>query len=178
MEETSMNYYTKEHRFYCGVDLHTRSMYLCVLDRSGQVLLHRNLPAQPQRFLDAIAPYRQDLVVCAKESAGKRQGTSGRKIGNRHLKWAFSEAAVLFLRKNPQGMKYKKRLQQRYGKSKALTILAHRLGRATYYVLKRQQAFEMKRFLSCSWDGAVKPTVSLAPTVKSPQRAGQGPKSL
>jgi transposase len=346
-----MNYYTKEHRFYCGVDLHTRSMYLCVLDRSGQVLFHRNLPAQPQRFLDAIAPYRQDLVVCAecmfswywladlcakeqipfvlghalymraihgakakndridsakiarllraglipqayvypahmratrdllrrrnylvrkradllahiqntnsqynlpelshpitgrshradlaehfpdpnvqlsiqtnlelidhydrllgklelfvlqnardhdpqtlhllqtvpgigkilslvilyeigdihrfpsvgnfasyarlvacaKESAGKKQGTSGRKIGNMHLKWAFSEAAVLFLRKNPQGMKYKKRLQQRYGKSKALSILAHRLGRATYFVLTHRQAFDMKRFLS------------------------------
>jgi transposase len=346
-----MNFYTKEHLFYCGIDLHTRCMYLCVLDQSGQILLHRNLPAQPQRFLDAIAAYRQDIVVCAecmfswywladlcatekipfilghalymraihggkakndkidshkiaallragmipqayvypaemratrdllrrrnyltrkradllshiqntnsqynlpefgkkiacrshrtgldehfpdpniqlsiktdvelidhydqllkalelfvlqhardhdpgtlhllqtvpgigkilslvilyeigdinrfpsvghfasyarlvacaKESAGKRSGTSGRKIGNMHLKWAFSEAAVLFLRKNPQGMKYKKRLQQRYGKSKALSILAHRLGRASYYVLKRQQAFDMKRFLS------------------------------
>jgi transposase len=88
------------------------------------------------------------LVACAKESAGKRHGTSGRKIGNMHLKWAFSEAAVLFLRKNPQGMKYKKRLQQKYGKSKALSILAHRLGRATYYVLKRQRPFDMKRFLS------------------------------
>jgi len=88
------------------------------------------------------------LVACAKESAGKIYGISGRKIGNMHLKWAFSEAAVLFLRKNPQGMKYKQRLQQRYGKSKALSILAHRLGRASYYMLKRQQAFDMKRFLS------------------------------
>jgi len=346
-----MNFYTKEHLFYCGVDLHARSMYICVLDQSGQILLHRNLPADPQRFLDVISPYRQDIVVCAecmfswywladlcaqesipfvlghalymraihggkakndkidsgkiaallrggmipqayvypapmrstrdllrrrnylvrkradllshiqntnsqynlpefgkkitcrshrtgvvehfpdpniqlsiktnlelidhydklinalelfvlnnarghdpgalyllqtapgigkilslvilyeigdidrfpsvgnfvsyarlvacaKESAGKKQGTSGRKIGNMHLKWAFSEAAVLFLRKNPQGMKYKKRLEQKYGKSKALSILAHRLGRATYYVLRRQQPFDMKRFLS------------------------------
>jgi len=346
-----MNFYTKEHLFYCGVDLHARSMYICILDQSGQILLHRNLPTEPQRFLDAIAAFRQNIVVCAecmfswywladlcakenipfvlghalymraihggkakndkidshkiaalmrggmipqayvypaqmratrdllrrrnylvrkradllshiqntnsqynlpefgkkiacrshrtglaehfpdpntqlsihtdlalidhydkllnalelfvlqnardhdpgtlallqtvpgigkilslvilyeigdikrfpavgnfasyarlvacaKESAGKRHGTSGRKIGNMHLKWAFSEAAVLFLRKNPQGMKYKKRLQQKYGKSKALSILAHRLGRATYYVLKRQRAFDMKRFLS------------------------------
>ena len=346
-----MRFYTKQHLFYCGVDLHTRSMYICILDQSGQILLHRNLPTDPQRFLDAIAVFRQDIVVCAecmfswywladlcatehipfvlghalymkaihggkakndkidsgkiarllrggtipqayvypakmratrdllrrrnylvrkradllshiqntnsqynlpefgkkiayrshrtgvaehfpdanvqlsiqtnlelidhydklinalelfvlqnardhdpgalhllqtvtgigkilslvilyeigdinrfpavgnfasyarlvacaKESAGKKYGTSGRKIGNMHLKWAFSEAAVLFLRKNPQGMKYKKRLQQKYGKSKALSILAHRLGRATYYVLKRQKAFDMKRFLS------------------------------
>jgi transposase len=45
------------------------------------------------------------LVKCAKESAGKRLGTSGKKIGNAHLKWAFSEAAALFLRNNPAGQK-------------------------------------------------------------------------
>ena len=60
-----MNFYTKEHLFYCGVDLHTRSMYMCVLDQSGQILLHRNLPADPQRFIDAVTPFRQDIVVCA-----------------------------------------------------------------------------------------------------------------
>jgi len=38
------------------------------------------------------------LIKCAKESAGKKLGTSGAKMGNVHLKWAFSEAAVLFLR--------------------------------------------------------------------------------
>jgi transposase len=43
------------------------------------------------------------LVKCANESAGKRLGTSGKKIGNAHLKWAFSEAAALFLRNNPAG---------------------------------------------------------------------------
>jgi transposase len=36
------------------------------------------------------------LVKWAKESAGKRYGTSGTKIGNAYLTWAFSEAAVLF----------------------------------------------------------------------------------
>jgi transposase len=41
------------------------------------------------------------LVKCSKESAGQRNGFSGAKIGNVHLKWAFSEAAVLLLRQNP-----------------------------------------------------------------------------
>jgi transposase len=50
------------------------------------------------------------LVKCAKESAGKGYGTSGTKIGNAYLKWAFSEAAVLFLRNNPAGQKYLARL--------------------------------------------------------------------
>jgi transposase len=39
------------------------------------------------------------VVKCAHESGGKRYGTSGHNIGNVHLKWAFSEAAVLFLRR-------------------------------------------------------------------------------
>jgi transposase len=36
------------------------------------------------------------LVKCAKESNGKRLGTSGKKIGNGPLRWAFAAAAVLF----------------------------------------------------------------------------------
>jgi hypothetical protein len=31
-EETSMRFYTQQHRYYCGVDLHARSLYVCVLD--------------------------------------------------------------------------------------------------------------------------------------------------
>jgi transposase len=346
-----MNFYTQEHRYYCGIDLHARSMYVCILDQAGEVVLHQNLPAAPGPFLEAIAPYREDIVVaveciftwywladlcrsekipfvlghalymkaihggkakndkidsrkiagllrggmlpqayvypremratrdllrrrtylvrrrsdllahiqntnsqcnlaefgrkiaiqthrqgvaeqfadpctrrsieidlelidhldnviwglesfilrtahqhdpnsvhllrttpgigkvlslvifyeiqdihrfprvqdfasyarlvkCPKESAGKRTGTSGRKIGNVHLKWAFSEAAVLFLRCNPEGLKYKKRLEKKHGKAKALSIIAHKLGRAVYFMLERRQAFEMSKFLT------------------------------
>jgi transposase len=87
------------------------------------------------------------LVKCAKESAGKRLGTSGTKIGNAYLKWAFSEAAALFLRNNPAGQKRLARMEKRHGKGKALTILAHRLARAVYYRLKRDTAFDMEKFL-------------------------------
>jgi transposase len=87
------------------------------------------------------------LVACARESAGKRYGSSGRKIGNMHLKWAFSEAAVLFLKNNPAGMKYRKRLERKHGKAKSLSILSHRLGRATYFMLKRGKTFDMNKFL-------------------------------
>jgi transposase len=87
------------------------------------------------------------LVKCAKESAGKRYGTAGAKIGNAYLKWAFSEAAVLFLRDNPAGQKYLTRLEKKHGQGKALTLLAQKLGRAVYYMLKRQKAFDMDRFL-------------------------------
>jgi len=87
------------------------------------------------------------LVKCAKESAGKRSGTSGSKIGNAHLKWAFSEAAVLFLRDNPAAQKLLTRLEKKHSKGKALTILAHKLARAVYYMLQRQTAFDLETFL-------------------------------
>ena len=88
------------------------------------------------------------LVRVQHESAGKKSGGGHSKIGNRHLKWAFSEAAVLFLRGNPAGLAYKKRLEKKHGKAKALSILAHRLGRAVYFMLKRGEAFDMKTFLA------------------------------
>ncbi len=87
------------------------------------------------------------LVKCEKSSAGKKYGTSGAKIGNVHLKWAFSEAAVLFLRGNPRAQKYIKTLEKKHGKRKALSILAHRLGRTVYYMLKRNRTFSMDAFL-------------------------------
>lgn len=88
------------------------------------------------------------LVKCAKESAGKKSGYSGKKIGNAYLKWAFSEAAVLFLRGNPAAQKAIARLASKHGKGKALSILAHRLGRAVYVMLTKRQPFEQARFMA------------------------------
>src|ERR687886_946637 len=59
-----MRFYTKQHQFYCGIDLHARTMYVCIVNRDGEILVHRNMPAGPEPFLKAIAPYREDLVVC------------------------------------------------------------------------------------------------------------------
>jgi transposase len=87
------------------------------------------------------------LVTCAKASAGKRYGTSGTKSGHAERTWAFSEAAVRFLRSNPAGQKYLARLEKQHGQGKALTVLAHQLARAVYYRLKRGVAFDLNAFL-------------------------------
>ena len=88
------------------------------------------------------------LVKGAKESAGKKSGYSGKKIGNAYLKWAFSEAAVLFLRGNSDAQKAIARLASKHGKGKALSILAHRLGRAVYVMLTKRQPFDQARFMA------------------------------
>ncbi len=66
-----MRFYTKAHAYYCGIDLHARWMYLCVLDQQGEVLLHRNLRACPEVFLKAIEPFRQDLVACEQKAQNR-----------------------------------------------------------------------------------------------------------
>jgi transposase len=62
-KETSMRFYTNQHKFYCGIDLHARSMYVCIVRHDGDILLHRNMKAAPEPFLKAGAPYRDGLVV-------------------------------------------------------------------------------------------------------------------
>jgi transposase len=346
-----MRFYNQQHRFYCGVDLHARTMYLCILDQAGQVVLDRNLPAKPDAFLRAIAPFHDGLVVaveclfcwywladlcakeqiafvlghalymraihggkskndqidagkiarllrggnipiayvypagmratrdllrrrmylvhkraeaiahiqntnsqynyapfgkklgyaanreelqigerftepsvrrmididlalidrydellgdvelyltrtakvddvntfhrlrsvpgigkilalvllyeihdvrrfatvgdflsyarlvrCVHESAGKRLGSGGKKIGNAHLRWAFAEAACLFVRQSERAKKWLARQEQKRGKGKALGILAAKLGRAVYHLLTKKVAFEEQRF--------------------------------
>lgn len=87
------------------------------------------------------------LVKCQKQSGGKTLGTSGAKMGNVHLKWAFSEAAVLFLR-HTEGKKLIARIEQQHGKGKALSILAHKIGRAVFYIRSRGTVFSMETFLA------------------------------
>jgi hypothetical protein len=51
------------------------------------------------------------------------------------------------LRANPAGQKYVARLEKKHGKDKALTLLAHKLARAVYYMLQRDTAFDLQKFL-------------------------------
>jgi transposase len=70
------------------------------------------------------------LVNWAQEAAGNRDGSTGAKSGNAARTWAFSEAAVLFLRNNPAGQKALARWERKHGRGKALTVCAHTLARA------------------------------------------------
>jgi transposase len=87
------------------------------------------------------------LVRCGHESAGKKLGTGGKKIGNAHLKWAFSEAVCLLVRNYPAVKAWQARKEKKHGKKKTLGILAARLGRAVYHMLRKKEAFDVRRFL-------------------------------
>jgi len=45
-----MKFYTKQHQFYCGIDLHAHTMFVCILDQSGKICLEKNLHSSPDEF--------------------------------------------------------------------------------------------------------------------------------
>jgi transposase len=90
------------------------------------------------------------LIRPKKTSAGKSYGSGNGRIGNSYLKWAFSEAVILFLRETREAQPYIKRLERKYGKAKAKGIVAHRLGRTVYYMLKTKQVFDINKFVNQS----------------------------
>jgi transposase len=100
------------------------------------------------RFADAGAflSYAR-LVRCRHRSAGKAVGRGGKKIGNAHLKWAFSEAVGLLIRSCPAVKGWQQRHEKKHGKQKTLGILAAKLGRTVYHMLRKNVAFEARRFL-------------------------------
>jgi transposase len=87
------------------------------------------------------------LMTPKQESAGKVVGVAGRRQGNAWLKWAFSEAAVLSAQKDERIGAYLAKLQARHGKARGLSVLAHKLGRTMYHLLKRRAVFDRERFL-------------------------------
>src|ERR1051326_3411768 len=48
----SMKYYTSTTEYNCGIDLHARQMYVCVMDRQGKKLVHTNVKDNDFQFLD------------------------------------------------------------------------------------------------------------------------------
>ncbi|MFO0965752.1 MAG: transposase [Gemmataceae bacterium] len=118
-----MRFYQGQHRFYCGVDLHARTMYL-------------------RQFLSYCR-----LVRCDHESAGKKKGSGGKKIGNAHLRWAFAEATCLWLRQSERAKAWLKRQEKKRGKAKALAVLGAKLARGVYHMLLKKEAFDEAKAL-------------------------------
>ena len=59
-----MNLYQTQHPFYCGIDLHAKQMYACVVDQSGKKLLHRNFKTrQADKFFEQIEVFGPDVAI-------------------------------------------------------------------------------------------------------------------
>jgi transposase len=87
------------------------------------------------------------LCGAVQRSDDKRCGQGNARAGNAWLKWAFSEAAVLSAQKDERIGALLQRLTSRLGKAKALSALAHKLGRAFYHMLHTKEVFDVNRFV-------------------------------
>jgi len=58
-----MRFYIKQHKFYCGIDLHAKKMYLRILDETGEIRLHRNIKTDREVFLKLIDPFRKGKAL-------------------------------------------------------------------------------------------------------------------
>lgn len=121
----------------------------------GLILLYEMHEAQRFERVGQFLSYAR-LVRCSHESAGKKLGSGNKKIGNAHLRWAFAEAACLFLRQSERAKKWKDKAASQRGAGKAMAILAARLARAVYHMLRKGEAFDEQRF----WNGGVKSSVT------------------
>ena len=74
-----MKFYNQLHKYYCGIDLHARKMYVCILDQKGKAKVHQNINTDPELFFELIFLYLGDVVVgveCVFFSAGTGLPTS------------------------------------------------------------------------------------------------------
>jgi hypothetical protein len=87
------------------------------------------------------------LVRGEHQSNGKKYGSPGKKIGNAYLKWAFSEAVPIMKRQNPKVKAFCARIEKKHGKARANSLLAVKLGRAVYFMLRRGVVFDIDRMI-------------------------------
>ena len=58
-----MRFYNNTHPDYCGIDLHAKTLYICILVQAGEALVHKEISATPEKLLNIITPYAGNIVV-------------------------------------------------------------------------------------------------------------------
>jgi len=127
-----MKFYKRQHAYYCGIDPHVRTMYLCIIDSEGQVVIHKNMNNTARDLTKTIKPFQHDMVI-AVECMFIWYWIADFCEDN-HITFVLGHAL------------YMKAIH--CGKGKVLSILAHKIGRAVYFILKRKGPFNGDLFLA------------------------------
>ncbi len=87
-------------------------------------------------------------VGSEKLSNGKKKGQGNSKNGNRYLAWAFIEAANFAIRFNEQAKRFYQRKAAKRNRVVALKAVAHKLARASFYVMRDQAPFDSAKLFT------------------------------
>lgn len=109
------------------------------------------------RWICAPTSYSRCVDSC-RLSNGKKKGKGNAKNGNRYLAWAFVEAANFAVRFSTPIRAYYERKKQRTKTVVAIKTVAHKLARASYYMLRDEVEFDVNiafgiwlRAAQCRW---------------------------
>ncbi len=58
-----MKFYSKQHQYYCGIDLHARKMYVFVINSKGEVKVHKNIKTDPDELLSLLKTFLDDIII-------------------------------------------------------------------------------------------------------------------
>ena len=58
-----MRFYNNSHPYYCGIDLHARMLYVCIIDHQGDKQLHQKITADPAELQSLLEPYMGNVIV-------------------------------------------------------------------------------------------------------------------
>ena len=78
-------------------------------------------------------------------SNGRTKGEGNRKCGNKHLAWAFVEAAHMAIRHDPRAKAYYQRKKAKTKTVVAIKAVAHKLSRACFYIMRDGVPFDPER---------------------------------
>lgn len=84
-------------------------------------------------------------VDASRFSNGKKKADNNAKNGNKYLAWAFVEAAHFAIRFYPEAKRFYDRKAAKTNNIVAIKALAHKLARAAFHVLSKQQPFDPKK---------------------------------
>ena len=84
-------------------------------------------------------------VGSSRVSNGKSKGEGNRKNGNKYLSWAYVEAANFAVRSYPYVRSYYQKKAAKTSAIVAIKAVSHKLSRASYYVIRNQEAFDPRK---------------------------------
>lgn len=87
-------------------------------------------------------------VDSRRESNGKKKSEGNAKCGNKHLAWAFVEAAHFAVRYDAQIKRWYQKKAAKTMPIVAIKAVAHKLARACYHILKTGETFDVTRAFS------------------------------
>ncbi len=63
-----MQYANVNKKYYCGIDLHAKNSYICIMNKNGRILIHREIESDMEILLKILNKYKGKIAVCCEST--------------------------------------------------------------------------------------------------------------